>query len=112
MSTANIHLYRRSPPYVGATPFAGDLFNRKKLAERLTGYIDRLRDGCVIAIDADWGEGKTWFGRNWHALLVSQKYHTVYLDAFENDFVDDPFLIVASEMVAIARQANDESSRA
>jgi len=38
-------------------------------------------------------EGRTWFGRNWHALLESQQYHTVYLDAFENDFVDDPFLM-------------------
>ena len=35
-----------------ARPFAGDLLERTHLADRLTTYIDRLREGAVIAIDA------------------------------------------------------------
>lgn len=35
-------------------PFEGDLLERKPLAERLTGYLDRLRCGAALAIDAPW----------------------------------------------------------
>ncbi|HEY9278382.1 MAG TPA: P-loop NTPase fold protein [Methylotenera sp.] len=79
-------------------PFHGDLFKRKELAEQLTGYIDRLRDGTVLAIDAPWGEGKSWFGRNWAASLKTQDYRVIYLDAFQQDYVEDPFLLIASEI--------------
>ena len=79
-------------------PFDGDLFNRKELADQLTGYIERLRDGTVIAIDAPWGEGKSWFGRNWAADLKNQGLRVIYLDAFQQDYVEDPFLLIASEI--------------
>lgn len=79
-------------------PFDGDLFKRKELAKQLTGYIDRLRDGTVLAIDAPWGEGKSWFGRNWAASLNTQEYRVIYLDAFQQDYVEDPFLLIASEI--------------
>lgn len=78
-------------------PFEGDLFRRKELAKQLTGYIDRLRDGTVLAIDAPWGEGKSWFGRNW-ANSLKNDYRVIYLDAFQQDYVEDPFLLIASEI--------------
>lgn len=79
-------------------PFEGDLFKRKELAEQLTGYINRLCEGTVLAIDAPWGDGKSWFGRNWAASLETQDYRVVYLDAFQHDYVEDPFLLIASEI--------------
>jgi predicted KAP-like P-loop ATPase len=79
-------------------PFHGDLFKRKELAAQLTGYIDRLRYGTVLAIDAPWGEGKSWFGRNWAASLKKQDYRVIYLDAFQQDYVEDPFFLIASEI--------------
>lgn len=79
-------------------PYNGDLFNRSKLAETLTNYIDRLRDGSVLAIDAPWGEGKTWFGLNWSADLRSKGYRVIFLDAFQQDYMEDPFLLIASEI--------------
>jgi hypothetical protein len=104
---SDIHLYKRPPAYLGSEPFEGDMFERQALSKRLTGYIDRLKDGCVIGIDAPWGEGKSWFGRNWHAQLLKDGYPTIYLDAFENDFSDDPFVVIASELVAIADTLKD-----
>lgn len=79
-------------------PFEGDLFKRKELADQLTGYIERLRDGTVLGLDAPWGEGKTWFGRHWAASLKAQDYRVIYLDAFQQDYVEDPFLLIASEI--------------
>ncbi|EXI84097.1 MAG: putative P-loop ATPase [Candidatus Accumulibacter regalis] len=92
-------LYVRNPEYVGDAPFKDDLFNRSALAETLTGYIDRTKDGCVMGIDAPWGEGKSWFGRNWRAKLNAEGYKTIYLDAFERDYTDDPFTILTAEIL-------------
>lgn len=87
---------------VGEKAFAGDLLGREKLARRLTGYLDRLRVGAVLAIDAPWGEGKTWFGRNWAKHLESEphKHKVVFIDAFAQDYVEDPFLLIAAEIAA------------
>ena len=84
-----------------ARPFAGDLLERTHLADRLTTYIDRLREGTVIAIDASWGEGKTWFARNWAASLQRTGHPVAYLDAFcQNDELD-PFFIIAAELAIL-----------
>ena len=79
-------------------PFKGDVLKRQLLAQQLTGYLARLRDGAVIALDAPWGEGKTWFARHWAEQLRREEYRVVCIDAFENDYVEDPFLLLAAEV--------------
>ena len=86
---------------VGKQAFDGDLLQRDKLAAKLTGYLDRLRAGAVLAIDAPWGEGKTWFGRNWEQYLKDKDHKVVFIDAFEQDYVEDPFLLLAAEIAEV-----------
>lgn len=106
-------LYKRPiEPTKVERPFEGDLFARKKLAERLTGFLTRLPDGAVIAIDAPWGEGKTWFGRHWHAQLVADGYRAAYIDCFQRDHVEDPFLMVAGELLEMAKAGQPAARRA
>ena len=88
-------------PTVGASPFDGDALNRVQLAEKLTGYIDRLNAGAVLAIDAPWGEGKTWFGKNWVKKLENEEYRVAYIDAFEQDYIEDPFMLLAAELLGM-----------
>jgi len=79
----------------------GDLWDRQRLGIQLTNYVDRLQCGAVLALDARWGEGKTWFVRHWQKHLETtepHKHNVIYLDAFANDYLDDPFLIIASEI--------------
>ena len=47
----------------------GDLWERKRLGIQLTNYVDRLQCGAVLALDARWGEGKTWFVGHWQKHL-------------------------------------------
>lgn len=79
--------------------FHGDLFNRANLATRLTNCIDRLPNGGVIAIDAPWGEGKSWFGQHWHNKLKADGYRTAFINAFERDYVEEPFVMLVSELL-------------
>ncbi|WP_349929046.1 P-loop NTPase fold protein [Acinetobacter sp. A1-4-2] len=78
----------------------GDLWDRKRLGEQLTNYVDRLQCGAVLALDARWGEGKTWFVRHWKKHLEDEKHNVIYLDAFANDYLDDPFLVISSEITS------------
>jgi predicted KAP-like P-loop ATPase len=93
--------------FVGEQAFEGDLLSRKKLAERLTGYLDRLKEGAVLAIDAQWGDGKTWFGRNWAKSLEDNGHKVVFIDAFEQDYIEDPFLLIAAEITEALNNGNE-----
>lgn len=80
-------------------PFQGDLWGRQQLSEKLTNFISNLKCGATIALDAEWGAGKTWFVKNWKADLVLKKYKVIYIDAFLHDFMEDPFLILSMEIL-------------
>lgn len=108
--TQECQIYHRPPAYVDGEPFKNDKFERKQLAERLTTYVDRLNSGCVMAIDAPWGEGKSYFGRNWAAQLEVSGYKTIFLDAFEQDYADDPFLLISAEILSVIKKSEGDES--
>ena len=85
----------------GTAPFDNDLLDREALAHKLTGYLDRLNVGAVLAIDAPWGEGKTWFGKNWAQYLESNNRKVIHIDAFAQDYIEDPFMLLASEFIEL-----------
>lgn len=88
--------------------FEGDLFAREKLAEQLTGFLSRMPDGAVMAIDSPWGEGKTWFGKRWCASLKDAGFQTAYIDCFQRDHLDDPFTMLAAEFIALSKAGKPE----
>ena len=101
---------RREVVPVTDKPFEGDLFDRSGLAHRLTELVARLPDGGAFALDSQWGEGKTWFARHWRSSLDANGYSTVYIDAFGLDYLDDPFLMIAGEILAVAKERGGNHS--
>lgn len=91
------------------TAWEGDLWDRRRLGEQLTNYVDRLNCGAVLALDARWGEGKTWFVRHWAKYLDDSNHNVIYLDAFANDYLDDPFLTIAAEISQAFRNSDEIS---
>lgn len=92
-------------------PFDGDLLERKLLAEQLMRYVDRLKIGAVIGVDARWGEGKTWFARHWKMMLEQNNHQVIFLNAFANDYMEDPFLVIASEIANAFEKTNKDKAR-
>ncbi|MGY5392222.1 KAP family P-loop NTPase fold protein [Acinetobacter sp. NigerLNRRAM0016] len=92
------------------TAWEGDLWDRERLGNQLTNYVDRLNCGAVLALDARWGEGKTWFVRHWQKHLEDENHDVIYLDAFANDYLDDPFLTIASEISQAFKDSDEISS--
>ena len=92
-------------------PFSDDLFERKKLADQLTGCLSRLPEGCVFGIDAPWGDGKSWFAQNWRGDLEKNGYQVIYLDAFQKDYIEDPFLMISGEILKRIKQDQHDLRR-
>lgn len=78
--------------------FADDALDRQKLGEGVYKLLQKLPKG-VVAIDGDWGIGKTWFGQNLKILIESRnEFASVWIDAFEADWIDDPALTLISSI--------------
>ena len=88
-------------------PTPQDCLNRGPYLEGLMKFIFRLDKG-VIAIDGEWGVGKTWFGTNLKKKIDNQgSFKTIWLDVFEADWSDDP---AVSLIAGIAAQLEVEKS--
>ena len=80
-------------------PFSEDKLNREPIAQMLTRLIDNLsHSGAVIALDGEWGVGKTTFVRMWKQSLVDSEYRTLYFNAWESDYIDDPLIALLGEL--------------
>lgn len=79
---------------------AGDRLDRARYAKFLTNYlaIEGKQRNYVLNLNAEWGAGKTWFIKRWY-MELEQHYPTVYIDAWQQDFSDDPLLTVISSII-------------
>lgn len=81
-------------------PFKDDQLGRKSLASSLSKLICDFKSPYVLAIDADWGTGKTTFLKMWQQELVNQNCHCLYFSAWETDYCEDPFVVLVSELIS------------
>jgi tRNA A37 threonylcarbamoyladenosine biosynthesis protein TsaE len=78
-----------------------DIFSRKDFGERLANLVEQSSGNIVLALDAQWGEGKSTFIKMWRGYIEHKrenKIKSIYFDAFANDYQRDPFLALAAEM--------------
>ncbi len=91
-------------------PFAEDILERKESAEILTQFISTIKEPYVLAIDSAWGTGKTTFIQMWSQLLKNNGYPCIYINAWENDFSDDPLVSLIGEIDAGIKDIKPEKS--
>lgn len=83
-----------------APAFHGDMLERKGFGESVYKLIQSLPRG-VIALDGDWGIGKSWFGENLIRLINEKdQSHAVLVNAFEADWADDPSLALIASIAS------------
>lgn len=88
-------------------PFAEDKLNRGPIANNLTEICETLSEsGAVLALDGEWGAGKTTFVKMWRQMLEDKKYRTIYFNAWDSDFQDDPFIALMSELNHIFKSSD------
>ena len=94
--------------------FPADQLGREKYALFLTHFLaskgfDETRDlneqkqNYVLNLNAEWGSGKSYFLRRW-AKDLKAHYPVVYVDAWKQDYSDDPLMTVISSMIKQLRE--------
>jgi KAP family P-loop domain len=90
-------------------PFKNDCLDRRDLEPPLTEFVNQALGPFVLAIDGSWGSGKTTFLKMWQVKLGEAGHLCLYLNAWKNDFVQDPLIAVVGELsIAIQEQAQDQ----
>ncbi|NCU05142.1 MAG: hypothetical protein GXC73_14270 [Chitinophagaceae bacterium] len=79
-------------------PFATCKLNRKKYADVLTSIVGSYADGFVLAINNEWGTGKSTFVKMWDQQLKNEGFRTLFFNAWENDFETNPLAAILGEL--------------
>ena len=79
--------------------FTEDSLNRSRYAKFLHRYLvqESKNGGYVLNLNAKWGAGKTYFINRWIDSIKGE-YPVVYIDAWKQDYSDDPMLTVISSI--------------
>jgi hypothetical protein len=104
-----------------------DVLARRKDATYLQNYLASRYQanpdeaGFVLAVNAEWGYGKSFMLERWKLDAEFQGYPAVYFDAWKNDFTPDPLLAFISELeegltkhfktIPIAKQQKEKALR-
>ena len=89
-------------------PFAHCALGRGQYAQILTDVVNAYgQAGCVLALEGQWGSGKTTFVRMWRQYLADGHYKTLYFNAWETDYTADPLIAMLAELKEIG---GDESN--
>lgn len=80
-------------------PFQNCALGREKYANILTNMVSHYaNEGCVLALNAEWGAGKTTFVKMWRQKLENDVFRTLYFNAWECDYTTDPLIAMLSEL--------------
>lgn len=86
-----------------STLWDGDVLGRQEVAKYLTDYLTKRYEvkpcekGFVLAINAEWGFGKTYLLQKWREEL-GENYPAIYFDAWQNDFTPEPLVAFIAEL--------------
>ena len=77
-----------------------DFLNRKPLSDQLTTLLNGTSRPLVVALNAGWGSGKSFFLKRWIGEYAKSSKdegsgiqgEVIYFDAFKNDYLDDPLV--------------------
>jgi hypothetical protein len=89
-----------------------DIFGRVIHGKRLSNLMAVASEPLVIAVDGQWGTGKTTFLKMWAGELRKNHFPVIFFDAYENDYVEDAFTALASQIIALAQERKKASTKA
>lgn len=79
---------------------------------RQSSQVPGTPKSFVLNINAEWGAGKTTFLKCWGNMLHQKQHPVIYIDAWKNDFCEDPLLLLLSELRSqLAAQTHSATKR-
>lgn len=88
-------------------PFKYDKLNRRPCANTFCSLVKMYSSsGCVIALNGEWGTGKTTFIKMLMQMLKNEGGHPLFFNAWENDYVSDPLIALLAELKDLNAQSS------
>lgn len=92
-------------------PFKNCKLNRGQYAKTLTQIVGSANEGFVLAINNEWGAGKTTFVRMWKQQMDNEGFQTLYFNAWESDCDSNPLTALLAELKCLnSRAANGKKN--
>ena len=79
-------------------PWGDDKLNRSQVAQTLTKLITGKEQPLVVSLSGGWGTGKTFMLQRWQKDLEKGGYVSIYFNAWEDDFCNDPFVAIIGQI--------------
>ena len=79
-------------------PHEYDALDREKDCLFLLDLIEKSDTPFTLAVDADWGNGKTVFIKMLQAHLTKKQFNSVFFNAWECDFYSEPLAPLIAEI--------------
>ena len=79
-------------------PWNDDKLNRSQVAQTLTSIITGQEQPLVVSLSGGWGTGKTFMLQRWQKDLEKGGYVSIYFNAWEDDFCNDPFVAIIGQI--------------
>lgn len=90
-------------------PYLNDKLERKPVGETLKSIIDIYgSQGCVLAINGEWGTGKTTFIKMWEKDLLNSGYNVLFYNAWETDYIADPIITIVHKLLELVSKDSKE----
>lgn len=78
-----------------------DCQDRSQLVSNLHNLVKYSQSSLVISVEAPWGYGKTFFAKYCESEFKKEGEYSVYFNAWENDYSEDPFIVFYDELLKI-----------
>ncbi len=83
-------------------PFLDCFESTKIFAKALKNDIDTKETPHSLLLSAEYGMGKTFFSTRFTQYLKKCKYEVIYFSAWENDYMQNPFLAFSKAIISYA----------
>ena len=94
----NFPLKLAEPEVSPDEPWGDDALDRQMFASALTNLVQNQSTPLTISLHGDWGTGKTFLLKRWREDLEKNGFKTIYFNAWEDDFCDDPFVAIIGQL--------------
>ncbi|OCH51635.1 MULTISPECIES: KAP family P-loop NTPase fold protein [Vibrio] len=106
---------------INGVVYPEDKLGREKYAQYLSNFLaskgyDKTkseedgRHNYVLNLNSEWGSGKTYFLKRWSENLKDM-HPVVYVDAWQQDYSDDPLMAVIASMINQLREQAGKSAK-
>lgn len=112
--TSKLEIESKDSPHKVIETFTEDKLERAKYAKFLTKYLKSssyneatdTHSNYVLNLNSEWGAGKSYFLRRW-AYDLKVKHPVVYIDAWKQDYSEDPLMTVISSLISQLREQSE-----